>query len=184
MDKSDKLNVKEGTIGNQGVGASGASYDGSLKASNSSPLISLIATINMSRGLYNVDVPATFRVSLTTVGDLDMLTKDIEVGKHEELLSGMTNDKHDSTIVDALMAENLNVPSEDGLSIIMSQIGKPIMLDSYTSSMCIESWKRSSFARCLIESNAKDVLKESLTISVPLIKDTRFTIKTVTIEYE
>ncbi|GKE53332.1 hypothetical protein Tco_1488488 [Tanacetum coccineum] len=49
--------------------------------------------------------------------------------------------------------------SEDGLSIIASQIGKPIMLDSYTSSMCIESWGRSSFARCLIEINADDVLK-------------------------
>ncbi|GJX06863.1 hypothetical protein Tco_0194795 [Tanacetum coccineum] len=28
---------------------------------------------------------------------------------------------------------------QDGLSIIASQLGKPIMLDSYTSSMCIES---------------------------------------------
>ncbi|GJV68149.1 zinc knuckle CX2CX4HX4C containing protein [Tanacetum coccineum] len=31
---------------------------------------------------------------------------------------------------------------EDGISLIASQIGKPIMLDSYTSSMCIESWGR------------------------------------------
>ncbi|GKB39864.1 hypothetical protein Tco_0884806 [Tanacetum coccineum] len=51
-------------------------------------------------------------VPFTTVGDLDVLTKDIEAGKHEDLLFGMTNDKHkadDSTIVDALVAENLNV---------------------------------------------------------------------------
>ncbi|GJT06947.1 zinc knuckle CX2CX4HX4C containing protein [Tanacetum coccineum] len=79
----------------------------------------------------------------------------------------------------------IQVFSEDGLSIIASQIGKPIMLDSYTSLMCIESWGRSSFARCLIEINADDVLKESLTIGVPLIEDTGFIIKTVsTIEYE
>ncbi|GJZ76991.1 hypothetical protein Tco_0641663 [Tanacetum coccineum] len=45
------------------------------------------------------------------------------------------------------------------------------MLDSYTSSMCVESWGRSSFARCLIEINANDVLKESLTMGVPLIDD-------------
>ncbi|GKB28935.1 zinc knuckle CX2CX4HX4C containing protein, partial [Tanacetum coccineum] len=73
---------------------------------------------------------------------------------------------------------------EDGLSIIASQIGKPIMLDSYTTSMCIESWGRSSFARCLIEINTEDILQESLTMGVPLIEGTGFTIETVTIEYE
>ncbi|GJZ98814.1 zinc knuckle CX2CX4HX4C containing protein [Tanacetum coccineum] len=66
----------------------------------------------------------------------------------------------------------IQVFSENVLSIIASQIGKPIMLDSYTTSMCIESRGRSSFARCLIE------------IGVPLIEGTGFTIETVTIEYE
>ncbi|GKB68750.1 zinc knuckle CX2CX4HX4C containing protein [Tanacetum coccineum] len=75
----------------------------------------------------------------------------------------------------------IQVFSEDGLSIIASQIGKPIMLDSYISSMCIESWGRSSFARCLIEINVDDVLKESLTIGVPLIEGSRFTIESVLI---
>ncbi|GKC41161.1 zinc knuckle CX2CX4HX4C containing protein [Tanacetum coccineum] len=99
------------------------------------------APINIPRGLYNVDVVATFGVPLTTVGNLDVLTKDIEAGKHEELLYGMTNNMRkavmdalvamcdsiqaentnvdaipckvshvdDLTIVDALVAENLNV---------------------------------------------------------------------------
>ncbi|GJR45982.1 PAC motif-containing protein [Tanacetum coccineum] len=58
------------------------------------------------------------------------------------------------------------------------------MLDSYTSSMCIESLGRSSFARCLIEINADDVLKESLTMSVPLIEGLGFIIEIVNIEYE
>nr|GEY66601.1 hypothetical protein [Tanacetum cinerariifolium] len=74
--------------------------------------------------------------------------------------------------------------SEDGLSIIASQIGKPIMLDSYISLMCIESWGRSSFARYLIEINANDLLKESLTMGVLLINEPGFTIETVSIEYE
>ncbi|GJR23465.1 zinc knuckle CX2CX4HX4C containing protein [Tanacetum coccineum] len=78
----------------------------------------------------------------------------------------------------------IQVFSEDGLSIITSQIGKPIMLDSYTSSMCIESWGTSSFARCLIEINTEDVLKESLTMGVPLIDGLGFTIETISIEYE
>ncbi|GKB49992.1 hypothetical protein Tco_0900745, partial [Tanacetum coccineum] len=74
--------------------------------------------------------------------------------------------------------------SEDDLSIIVSQIGKPIMLDSYTSSMCIESWGRSSFARCLIEINANGVLKKSLNVGVPLIEGLGFTIERVNIEYK
>ncbi|GJX13358.1 BTB/POZ domain-containing protein POB1-like protein [Tanacetum coccineum] len=56
---------------------------------------------------------------------------------------------------------------------------KPIMLDSYTSSMCIESWERNSFARCLIEIDADDVLKESFTTCFPLIEGTGYTIETV-----
>ncbi|GJT15314.1 zinc knuckle CX2CX4HX4C containing protein [Tanacetum coccineum] len=51
----------------------------------------------------NVDVAAIFGVSLTTVGDLEVLIKDIDVGKHEELLYGMTNDKR-KVVIDALGA--------------------------------------------------------------------------------
>ncbi|GKA46264.1 DNA/RNA polymerases superfamily protein [Tanacetum coccineum] len=72
---------------------------------------------------------------------------------------------------------------QHGLCIIASTIGKPIMLDSYTSSMCIESWGRSSFARSLIEINAQDVLQDSLTIGI-LCEDDRFSIEYVSIEYE
>ncbi|GJV27530.1 zinc knuckle CX2CX4HX4C containing protein [Tanacetum coccineum] len=45
----------------------------------------------------------------------------------------------------------LQVFSKDGISLIATQISKAIMLDSFTSSMCIDSWDRSIFARCLIE---------------------------------
>ncbi|GJX89820.1 zinc knuckle CX2CX4HX4C containing protein [Tanacetum coccineum] len=318
MEVRNGLNKRERTAGIQGIGASGASCNGNPKASIYSPLVSRSTPFNMPRGVFNVDVAATFRVSLTTLGDLDVLTKDIEAGKHEELLFGMTNDKRivvmDALVAmcDSIRAENTNadatpcmvshvddsitkgasivddnlsskvlpndpivksidihekpssyvsaaggskpepskskanfrllfsenscegvnvfIPSnavemvstrfantlygyfigfsffqfktakgledvlENGpwmirflgrwLSIIASNIGKPILLDSYTSSMCIESYGRSSFARCLIEINAKDVLLESLTIGVPLIENTGITIETITIEYE
>ncbi|GJY84866.1 zinc knuckle CX2CX4HX4C containing protein [Tanacetum coccineum] len=88
--------------------------DGSPKVSNSSPLVSLTATINMPRGLCNVDVAATFEVPLTTVGDLHLLIKSIEAGKHDELLSGMTNDERMEimdaldTICNSIQANNTN----------------------------------------------------------------------------
>ncbi|GJU92879.1 zinc knuckle CX2CX4HX4C containing protein [Tanacetum coccineum] len=48
-------------------------------------------------------VAATFGVPLTTIGDLYMFIKCIEDGKHDELLSGMTNDDRMETL-DALGA--------------------------------------------------------------------------------
>ncbi|GJW69907.1 proteasome subunit alpha type-5 [Tanacetum coccineum] len=37
--------------------------------------------------------------------------------------------------------------SEDGLSAIAMKLDTPLMLDSYTSDMCLQSWGRSSYAR-------------------------------------
>ncbi|GKD84557.1 zinc knuckle CX2CX4HX4C containing protein, partial [Tanacetum coccineum] len=36
----------------------------------------------------------------------------------------------------------IQVFEEDGISLIASYLGKPIMLDSYTTTMCKESWDR------------------------------------------
>lgn len=69
----------------------------------------------------------------------------------------------------------LQVFSEDGISIIATHLGTPIMLDSYTSAMCIDSWRRSSFARCLIEIDSHADLKESITVGVPLVDSLEFT---------
>ncbi|GKG05376.1 hypothetical protein Tco_0325462, partial [Tanacetum coccineum] len=66
-----------------------------------SPLVS--TTTPLPPHQSNVDVAAIFGVSLTTVGDLEVLIKDIDVGKHEELLYRMTNDKR-KVVIDALGA--------------------------------------------------------------------------------
>ncbi|GJS63678.1 zinc knuckle CX2CX4HX4C containing protein [Tanacetum coccineum] len=334
IDVDDVVASVQHLNGDSGVSDAGKPHmETSPRVRNYSPLVSPIATINMPRGLFNVDVAATFGVLLTIVGDLDVLTKDIQAGKHEELLSGMTNEKR-TAVMDALVAmcDSIEVepvislhsevsPSDHiiqyvyihkkpssyigeaggskpepskakanfclsfskklcvgatfsiprkvvetvstrfantsygyfigkriafsimeyyvrnnwgkyGLTrIMMNSKGffffqlkntkgledvlengpwmicnspiilkkqtmntrlckdeltriQPIMFDSYTSVMCIESWGRSSFAQCLIEINVEDVLKESLTIGVPLIEGSRYTIETVTIKYE
>nr|GEX26731.1 hypothetical protein [Tanacetum cinerariifolium] len=78
-----------------------------------SPLVSHTTTINMPpRGLFDIDVTATFKVPLTTVGDLHMLINDIKAGKHDELLAEMTNDDRVetldalSTIYNSIQADN------------------------------------------------------------------------------
>ncbi|GJR73623.1 putative reverse transcriptase domain, ribonuclease H-like domain, aspartic peptidase domain protein [Tanacetum coccineum] len=68
-----------------------------------------------------------------------------------------------------------NVPvvaySEDGLSLIATQIGKPIMLDIFTSSMCVDSWGRISFARALIEISANSDLKKEVRMAILIDED-------------
>ena len=78
----------------------------------------------------------------------------------------------------------IQVFEEDGISLIASFIGKPIMLDSYTSSMCKDSWGRSSFARCLIEVSSEAELVEVVTIGVPSLIGDGFTKDTIRVEYE
>ncbi|GJT63047.1 zinc knuckle CX2CX4HX4C containing protein [Tanacetum coccineum] len=91
-------------------------------------------------------------------------------------------------VVDLIHDILIKVFSKDGISLIASQIGKPIMLDSFTSSMFIESWGRSSFARCLIEVKADTTLKDSVTMGIPLPDGMGFTKgftkEAVQVEYE
>nr|GEV89990.1 hypothetical protein [Tanacetum cinerariifolium] len=72
----------------------------------------------------------------------------------------------------------------DGLSAIASKIRTPIMLDSYTSTMCNESWGRNSYARAMEEIYADKERKETMVIAIPNLEDNGYARETVTIEYE
>ncbi|GJR59199.1 zinc knuckle CX2CX4HX4C containing protein [Tanacetum coccineum] len=74
--------------------------------------------------------------------------------------------------------------SEVGLSLISTQIGKPIMMDSYTSNMCVSSWGRSTYTRVLIEVSAVNDLMDSMVLAIPLSNGKGHTFATVEIEYE
>ncbi|GJX76575.1 zinc knuckle CX2CX4HX4C containing protein [Tanacetum coccineum] len=76
----------------------------------------------------------------------------------------------------------IHVFLEDGISLIATQIGKLIMLVSFTSSMCTDSWGRSIFARCLIEVKADAALKDNVTMGIPLPDDEGFTKETVQVD--
>ncbi|GJS95704.1 RNA-directed DNA polymerase, eukaryota [Tanacetum coccineum] len=78
----------------------------------------------------------------------------------------------------------IQVFEEDGISLIDTFIGKPVMLDLYTSSMCNDSWGRSSFARCLIEENSEADLVDVVTIGIPSLSEDDFTKETIRVDYE
>ncbi|GJS26657.1 T-complex protein 1 subunit delta [Tanacetum coccineum] len=59
--------------------------------------------------------------------------------------------------------------SEDGLSAIATKLGTPLMLDSYTADMCMQSWGRSSYARAMIKFRADVELKDNIVAAMPKI---------------
>ncbi|GJW34659.1 retrotransposon protein, putative, ty1-copia subclass, partial [Tanacetum coccineum] len=94
--------------------------------------------------------------------------------------------KEDVSIVPVLVKLN-GVPvtafSDDGLSAIATKLGTPLMLDSYTFDMCMQSWGRSSYARVMIELRADVELKDNIVVAMLRIKRGHY-ICNVRVEYE
>lgn len=74
--------------------------------------------------------------------------------------------------------------SDDGLSAICTKIGKPLMLDSYTSNMCVESWGRLSFARAMLEVSSLNELKDKLVVAIPKLECGGCIRNQIRVEYE
>ncbi|GJS65581.1 putative reverse transcriptase domain-containing protein [Tanacetum coccineum] len=74
--------------------------------------------------------------------------------------------------------------TEDGLSRITSQIGRPIMVDSFTSEMCDATWGRMGYARALIEISADKALKHEVVMVVPIEDGAGHTLERIKLEYE
>ncbi|GJU00257.1 putative reverse transcriptase domain-containing protein [Tanacetum coccineum] len=74
--------------------------------------------------------------------------------------------------------------SEDGLSAIATKLGTPLMLDSYTFDMCMQSWGRSSYARVMIELRADVELKDNIVVAMPKITREGHYTCNVRVEYE
>nr|GEV03739.1 hypothetical protein [Tanacetum cinerariifolium] len=73
--------------------------------------------------------------------------------------------------------------SEDGLSSIATKLGTLLMLDSYTSNMCMQSWGRSSYARAMIELRA--IMKlYNIVVVMPNLIGEGFYMCTIRVEYE
>nr|GEW67963.1 hypothetical protein [Tanacetum cinerariifolium] len=86
--------------------------------------------------------------------------------------------------MDGLDAMLENGPCEDGLSAIATKLGTPLMLDSYISDMCMQSWGRSSCARVLIELRADIELKDNIVVALlKITKEGHYTCN-VRVEYE
>ncbi|GJS45285.1 uncharacterized protein Tco_0595406 [Tanacetum coccineum] len=73
---------------------------------------------------------------------------------------------------------------EDGLSMIATKLGRPIMLDAYTSTMCMKSWGRTSYARALVEITSDQELKESIVVAIPRLNGKGHTMEKIRVKFE
>ncbi|GJY04679.1 hypothetical protein Tco_0370619 [Tanacetum coccineum] len=129
----------------------------------------MVSDVN-APNIPNHDVVAElFDASLKSYKDVDDFTKGIKLAGLEAVLEG---------------GPWLILFKEDGISLIATFIDKLVMLDSYTSSMCKDSWGRSSFAPCLIEVNLEADLVDVVTIGIPSLTGDWFTKETTRVEYE
>ncbi|KAK9050762.1 hypothetical protein SSX86_030268 [Deinandra increscens subsp. villosa] len=74
--------------------------------------------------------------------------------------------------------------SADGLSMLATKVGTPKLLDSYTEAMCHDNWGRSSYARALIEISSLHEFKEMVSIAIPELDGSNYTVVNVQVEYE
>ncbi|GJZ73597.1 hypothetical protein Tco_0637743 [Tanacetum coccineum] len=73
---------------------------------------------------------------------------------------------------------------EDGLSLIATQIGKPILLDAFTSSMCVDSRERIDFSRALIKVSLDSELKKEVIMAIQFEEGNGYTKEVIRVEYE
>ncbi|GKB18799.1 hypothetical protein Tco_0852722 [Tanacetum coccineum] len=74
--------------------------------------------------------------------------------------------------------------SEDDFSAIATKLGTPLMLDSYTTNMCMHSWGRSSYARAMIELRADVELKDNIVAIMPKIVGKGYYTCNIRVEYK
>ncbi|GJY47368.1 cytokinin dehydrogenase 3-like protein [Tanacetum coccineum] len=74
--------------------------------------------------------------------------------------------------------------SDDGLSAITTKLGTPLMLDSYTADMCMQSWGSSSYARVMIEIRDDVELKYNIVVTMLRIKREGYYTCNIRVEYE
>ncbi|GJW52913.1 zinc knuckle CX2CX4HX4C containing protein [Tanacetum coccineum] len=81
-----------------------------------------------------------------------------------------------------------NVPiiafSEIDLNLITTKLGRPIMLDAYSSDMCLNPLGRNTYARALIEVSSDRALLDSVVVAIPFKYGLGHYLETLDIEYE
>ncbi|GJS20615.1 putative reverse transcriptase domain-containing protein [Tanacetum coccineum] len=69
-------------------------------------------------------------------------------------------------------------------NLLKEDVSTPLMLDSYTSDMCMQTWDRSSYAGVMIKLRADVELKDNIVMAMPKITREGHYKCNVRVEYE
>ncbi|GJY67317.1 putative reverse transcriptase domain-containing protein [Tanacetum coccineum] len=69
-------------------------------------------------------------------------------------------------------------------NLLKEDVSTPLMLDSYTTDMCMQSWGRSSYARAMIELIADVELKDNIVAAMPKTTREGYYTCNIHVEYE
>ncbi|GJU11620.1 zinc knuckle CX2CX4HX4C containing protein [Tanacetum coccineum] len=174
VDVTGTIHVQEGDL-KDGTSLMGEGI-GQFSSNNPSNTGSFLITISPTPNEAGIDdvmkeVPTSYANKLSPTPmtsvhefssneDVDSVLEDVWVKFHDVLLVAYTS---------------------DGLSLIASN---PNDADSFTNSMCLESWGRSNYARILIKIDACNGFSDNLVIVVPNIEGSGYTKETIHVEYE
>ncbi|GKC60645.1 hypothetical protein Tco_1088243 [Tanacetum coccineum] len=70
------------------------------------------------------------------------------------------------------------------VNLLKEDVGTPLLLDSYTSDMCMQSWGRSSYAKAMIEVRADVELKDNIVVVMLKITREGYYTCNIRVEYE
>nr|GEV76175.1 reverse transcriptase domain-containing protein [Tanacetum cinerariifolium] len=70
------------------------------------------------------------------------------------------------------------------LSLISTKLGRTLMLDAYTSNMCVKSWGHNTYARAFIKVLAESMLIDYVILAIPFPNRTRHAMEKIDVEYE
>ncbi|GJS52952.1 hypothetical protein Tco_0626314 [Tanacetum coccineum] len=121
------------------------------------------------------------RYPLTLATIIDMLNKKLQCDRFSEMgrIVGIKS-LHDVLEVTAAKVR-VTVAKQNAIAI---ELGIPLMLESYTTDMCMQSWGMSSYTRATIRLQANVELKDTSIVAMPKLFGEGFYTCTIHIEYE
>nr|GEU48788.1 reverse transcriptase domain-containing protein [Tanacetum cinerariifolium] len=119
---------------------------------------------------------------LTEVGSSVVVEDTVKESSHQRIIPSNSNEANEAS-QPSTKSSPISL-LEDGLSAMGTKLGNPIMLDSYTSSMRINSWGQLNYDRDLIEIRTDREIKDTMVISIPSVEGNGEVLHAVRIEYE
>ncbi|GJZ32120.1 hypothetical protein Tco_0577556 [Tanacetum coccineum] len=159
--------AQDATMDTDNVGVD-VNSDANVKPTASASLSASVSFATLLKGDTS-QISVNFRTLITPTGN----KADVVVSFYSSGTLGVNTD-----------CLNQCLTRRDRVSVIATKLSTPLMLESYTSDMCMQSWGRLSYARAMIELRADVESKDIIGMVMPKLVSEGFYMCTIRIEYK